>query len=145
MFRFPIIIWELALNLAKFIFILKHPVELRRYLLCGCVPACQGMACLLYAVQKVQAPWWWSKTETCRSDIHVYFNVNFNVFFKLIEVHFLVSELYVFLLKCYSHILYIFPALWTGWYYCFLTHISHFEISLQKFSFPFIDTATAIN
>ena len=30
----------------------------------------------------MQAPWWWSKTETCRSDIYVYFNVNFNVFFK---------------------------------------------------------------
>jgi len=25
----------------------------------------------------------------------VYFNVNFNVFFKLIEVHYLVSELYI--------------------------------------------------
>jgi hypothetical protein len=35
----------------------------------------------------VQAPWWWSKNETCRSDIYVYFNVNFNVFFKLIKVH----------------------------------------------------------
>ena len=31
----------------------------------------------------MQAPWWWSKTETCRSDIYVYFNVNFNVLFKL--------------------------------------------------------------
>ena len=31
----------------------------------------------------MQAPWWWSKTETCRSDIYVYFNVNFNVFFKI--------------------------------------------------------------
>ena len=28
----------------------------------------------------MQALWWWSKTETCRSDIYVYFNVNFNVF-----------------------------------------------------------------
>jgi len=34
--------------------------------------------------------------ETCRSDIYVYFNVNFNVFFKLIEVHLLVSELYIY-------------------------------------------------
>ena len=42
----------------------------------------------------MQAPWWWSKTETCSSDIYVYFNVNFNVFFKLIKVHLLVSELY---------------------------------------------------
>ena len=31
----------------------------------------------------MQAPWWWSKTETRRSDIYEYFNVNFNVFFKL--------------------------------------------------------------
>ena len=29
----------------------------------------------------MQAPWWWSKTETCSSDIYVYFNLNFNVFF----------------------------------------------------------------
>jgi len=26
----------------------------------------------------------------------VYFNVNFNVFFKLIKAHFLVSELYIY-------------------------------------------------
>ena len=31
----------------------------------------------------MQAPWWRSKTETCRSDIYIYFNVNFNVFFKI--------------------------------------------------------------
>ena len=36
----------------------------------------------------MKAPWWWSKTETCRSDIYVYFNVNFNVFFKLKIVFF---------------------------------------------------------
>jgi len=41
------------------------------YLLCGCVAA-------------------------CRSDIYVYFNVNFNVLFKVIKVHLLVSELYVY-------------------------------------------------
>jgi len=29
------------------------------------------------------------------SDIFVYFDVNFNVFFKLIKVHLLVSELYI--------------------------------------------------
>jgi len=28
--------------------------------------------------------------------IYVYFNVNFNVFFKLIKVHLLVSELYIY-------------------------------------------------
>ena len=42
----------------------------------------------------MQASWWWSKNETCRSDIYVYFNVNFNVFFKLIKVYLFVSELY---------------------------------------------------
>ena len=40
MFRSSIIIRELALNLAKVIFMLKHSVKLRRYLLCGCVAAC---------------------------------------------------------------------------------------------------------
>ena len=35
-------------------------------------------------------------TETCRSDIYVYFNVNFNVFFKIKKVHLLVSELYMY-------------------------------------------------
>ena len=46
MFRSSTIIRELALNLDKFIFMLKHSVELRRYLLCGCVAACHGMACV---------------------------------------------------------------------------------------------------
>jgi len=40
MFRSSTIIRELALNLAKVIFMLKHSVTLRRYLLCGCVAAC---------------------------------------------------------------------------------------------------------
>ena len=39
MFRSSTVIRELALNLAKVIFILKHSVKLRRYLLCGCVAA----------------------------------------------------------------------------------------------------------
>ena len=51
MFRSSITIRELALNLAKVIFILKYSVKLRRYLLCGCVRACRGMACMLHAVQ----------------------------------------------------------------------------------------------
>jgi len=46
MFQFSTIIRELALNLAKVIFMLKHSVKL-----CGCVAACHGMACLLHAVQ----------------------------------------------------------------------------------------------
>ena len=40
MFRFSTIIRELALNLAKVIFVLKYSVKLRRYLLCGCTVAC---------------------------------------------------------------------------------------------------------
>ena len=47
MFWSSTIIRELALNLAKVIFMLKHLVELRRYLLCGCVAACHGVACVL--------------------------------------------------------------------------------------------------
>ena len=43
----------------------------------------------------MQAPWWWSKPETRRSDIYVYFNVKFNMFFKLIKAHLLVSEIYI--------------------------------------------------
>ena len=39
MFRSSTIIKVLALNLAKIIFMLKHSVKLRRYLLCGCVAA----------------------------------------------------------------------------------------------------------
>ena len=39
------------LKLAEVIFMLKDSVKLRRYLLCGCVAAGHGMACVLYAVQ----------------------------------------------------------------------------------------------
>jgi len=51
MFRSSTIIRELALIVAKVIFMLKHSVKLRHYLLCGCVAACQGMVCVLHAVQ----------------------------------------------------------------------------------------------
>jgi hypothetical protein len=51
MFRSSTIIRELALNLAKVIFMLKRSVKLRRYLLCGCVAACHGMVCVLHATQ----------------------------------------------------------------------------------------------
>jgi uncharacterized membrane protein YjjB (DUF3815 family) len=51
MFWSSTIIKELALNLAKVIFMLKFSVKLRRYLLCGCVAACHGMACVWHAVQ----------------------------------------------------------------------------------------------
>jgi len=55
MFRSSTIIGELALNLAKVIFTLKHSVKLRRYLLCGCVAAYLGMECVLCAVQNATA------------------------------------------------------------------------------------------
>ena len=54
MFRYSTIIRELALNLVKLIFTLKHSVKLHRYLLCGCVAACHGMACVLHAVHSAQ-------------------------------------------------------------------------------------------
>ena len=44
MFRSSTIVRKLALNLAKVVFMLKHSVKLRRYLLRGCVAACHGMA-----------------------------------------------------------------------------------------------------
>ena len=56
MFRSSIIIRKLALNLAKVIFMLKHSVKLRLYLLCGCVAACQGMACTLHAQHATHTP-----------------------------------------------------------------------------------------
>ena len=49
MFRSSTIIREFELNLAKVIFMLKHSVELRSYLLCGCMAACHGTACVLHA------------------------------------------------------------------------------------------------
>ena len=70
MFRSTTIIRELALNLAKVIFILKHSVKLRRCMLFGVVAACHRAACVLCAVQN----------ETCRSDVYVYFKVNFKLF-----------------------------------------------------------------
>ena len=39
MFRSSTIIWELALNLAKVIFMFKNSVKLDSYLLWGCVAA----------------------------------------------------------------------------------------------------------
>jgi hypothetical protein len=48
MFRYSTIIRELALNLAKVIFMLKHSVELRLYLLYDFVAACHGMARVAY-------------------------------------------------------------------------------------------------
>jgi uncharacterized membrane protein len=45
------IIRELVLSLAKVMFILKHSVKLRRYMLFGDVAACQRAECVLCAVQ----------------------------------------------------------------------------------------------
>jgi hypothetical protein len=39
------------MNLAKVIFMLKHSMKLRSYLLCGYVAACHGIAFVLNAVQ----------------------------------------------------------------------------------------------
>ena len=49
MFRSSTIIREIAMNLAKVIFTLKHSVKLRRYLLCSCVAASHGMAGVSHA------------------------------------------------------------------------------------------------
>ena len=50
MFRSTTIIRELVLNLAKVIFMLKHSVKLRRYMLFGDVAACHraAYAALIY-------------------------------------------------------------------------------------------------
>ena len=51
MFRSTTVIRELVLNLAKVIFMLKHSVKLRRYMLLGYVAACHRAACVLCAVR----------------------------------------------------------------------------------------------
>jgi len=52
MFRSSTIIRELALNLAKVIFTLKHSVKLRRCL-CGCVAICNTHAIPLHAATQL--------------------------------------------------------------------------------------------
>ena len=55
MFRSSTIIRELALNLATVIFMLKHSVKLRCYLLCCCVAACcHKTACFFFFVYDVK-------------------------------------------------------------------------------------------
>ena len=51
MFQSTTIVRELVLNLAKVIFVLKHPVKLRRYMLFGDVAACHRAECVLCAVR----------------------------------------------------------------------------------------------
>ena len=80
MFRSSTVIREPALNLAKVIFMLKHSVKLFYIIMWLCGSMLQHAA------------------ETCRSDIYVYCNVNFNVFFKLIKVHLLMRELYIYVI-----------------------------------------------
>jgi len=41
-------------------------------------------------------------TKKFKSDIYVYFNLNLNVFFKLMKVHLLVSELYIITFKSWQ-------------------------------------------
>jgi hypothetical protein len=54
MFRSSTIIRELVLSLAKVIFILKHLVTLRRYMLFGDVAACHRAERVLRDVQSAQ-------------------------------------------------------------------------------------------
>ena len=51
MFRTSTTLRELVQSLAKVIFMSKHPVKLRRCILCGDVAVCRDMACVLFVVQ----------------------------------------------------------------------------------------------
>ena len=66
MFRSSTIISDLARNMAQVIFMLKHSVQLCRYLLCGCLAACHGMACVLYTVQNASAVTFCTAYEVCK-------------------------------------------------------------------------------
>ena len=48
MFRPSTILRDLVQSLAKVIFMLKHSVKLRHYILCGDVAACREMVCVLF-------------------------------------------------------------------------------------------------
>jgi hypothetical protein len=80
------IITELYLYLNKVTFILKHSMKLSRYMnyVMWHLVVQRRVYCILCSTGK--APWWWSlKTETCRSYIIVYFNVNLKLLTKLIN------------------------------------------------------------
>jgi hypothetical protein len=82
MFRTTTIIRELVLNLAKVIFILKHSVKLRRYMLFGDVAACHRAECVLCAVQNAteyKLPDDGRRPKRVGAMFCVYFNVNFIV------------------------------------------------------------------
>ena len=51
MFRSSTILRELVQSLTKVTLLFKHPVKLRRCILCGDVAACREMACVLFVVQ----------------------------------------------------------------------------------------------
>ena len=70
MFRSMNIIRKFALNLAKFLFMLKHSVKLRRYMLFGDVASCHRAACLLCAVQQ--------KTHLPLSDMLPHHQIKYN-------------------------------------------------------------------
>ena len=58
MFRPSTIIRELALNLAKVIFVLKYSVKLQRYILCGFVAACLSMWLSLFVQTQSKVQSW---------------------------------------------------------------------------------------
>jgi hypothetical protein len=85
MFRSATIIRELVLSLVKVIFILKHSVKLRRYVLFGDVAACHRAECVLCAVHFANIPLARFSTSSRRPKrvgaiSCVYFNVNFKPF-----------------------------------------------------------------
>jgi len=53
MFQSSTIVRELAMNLAKVIFMLKHSAKLHRYLLCGCMAACHRRTCVVCCAEHV--------------------------------------------------------------------------------------------
>ena len=55
MFRSSTIVRELALNPTKVIFMSKHSVKLRCYLLYGWVAACHGIACVCFMLCRMQS------------------------------------------------------------------------------------------
>ena len=69
-------------SLAKVTLPLKHSVKLLGCKLCGDVAACREVAyvpfVVLTAVCTTKSTYAVSKTETCRSDNYMHFNINLN-------------------------------------------------------------------
>ena len=115
---------------------LKYPVKLCRKLRRN-FTECFNVNITL--PNSVQAPWCWLKPEICRSFIYVYFNVNFNAFFKWIKVHLLVSELHIYL--------YIFMSFQTKFWRhqheeCRLKFLNIFMIKIKKIKIPIVPLAS---